>query len=190
MTLRRLKLALNPAATLTALVLMLALLVPVSGCAAPTVEADGAEAASAGKTDSETAPDFTLSDLEGHEFSLASTGGQVLLIDFWATWCAPCREELPMLQHLSDTYGEQGFTVLGISDEDADVLREFVEKEGISYRNLVDPGDVSEQYMVLGLPTGFLIDRDGKIVERYTGPKPTAILERRIKELLDAPPAT
>lgn len=95
-----------------------------------------------------------------------------------------------MLQRLHETYGEQGLTVLAISDESAEVVRDFVQDKGIAYTNLIDPGEVAEEYVVLGLPTGFLIDRDGRIVERFIGPKPGKVLERRIRELLELPPET
>lgn len=135
------------------------------------------------------APDFVVQDVTGARFSLSETAGQVRLIDFWATWCPPCREEIPMLIELDRTYRDQGLTILAISDESAEVLREFVADQGVTYKNLVDNGDVAEAYMVPGLPTGFLIDREGKVVERFFGPKPAKILEKRIRELLDLPPA-
>ncbi len=175
------------------LLFALAMIVPLAGCGGAAGDdvdaAENTEGQAATDSDREMAPEFTLSDLAGEEFSLASTAGEVLLIDFWATWCAPCREELPMLQRLNDTYREQGFRVVGVSDESADVLRDFLEEEGISYKNLVDHSDVASEFMVLGLPTGFLIDREGQIVERYSGPKPVKILERRIQELLAEKPA-
>jgi peroxiredoxin len=136
----------------------------------------------------EQAPEFTLADIEGANHSLADTAGRVRLIDFWATWCPPCREEIPMLVDLDRRYRDQGLTVLGISDEAATVLREFVEREGVSYTNLIDDGAVAERYLVPGLPTAYLVDRDGRIVERYIGAKPERIVEARIRELLALPP--
>ena len=139
--------------------------------------------------DTEVAPDFELPDLSGQAVSLAGTAGRVRLIDFWATWCPPCRDEIPMLNELHQTYGGEGLTILAISDEKAEVVKEFAEEVGMDYTNLIDSGDVSESYRVLGLPTAFLIDRDGKIVDSYMGPKSRKHLEKKIKELL-AQPAT
>ena len=178
--------------------ILIAGLVATLACSSQPVSDVGGEATPA-TSDSGVAPDFVVADIAGTEFSFADTAGQVRLIDFWATWCAPCREEIPMLVELDKNYRDQGLTILAISDEDADVVRKFVDKEGVTYRNLVDAGvgedgeafvgRVAEDYLVLGLPTGFLIDREGKIVERFTGPKPAKILEKRIRELLELPPA-
>lgn len=136
------------------------------------------------------APDFSLEAVGGDQVNLSDSEGQVRLIDFWATWCAPCREEIPMFKELYETYGSQGFTILAISDESLDAVREFVENHDIPYPNLVDPGEVSEEYGVLALPSAYLIDRDGKVIETFVGPKPRAVLEGKIVELLERPPAT
>lgn len=138
----------------------------------------------------DVAPEFTLSDIHGDSVSLSDFEGQVLLIDFWATWCAPCREEIPMLTELHRTYGERGFTLLAISDENAELIAEFVAEYGVPYLNLVDPGEVSREYQVTSLPTAFLVDREGRIVEAFRGTKIRKVLEARIVELLDAEPAT
>jgi peroxiredoxin len=183
----------NPVARILGLSLALALVAlgPLTGCG--TAPSDGGSSpktvGATGASADDVAPDFTLPDLDGTEFTLSETTGQVRLLDFWATWCAPCREELPMLQRLNETYGPQGFAMIAISDEDPEQIRKFVEDQGITYRNLVDSGDVAEEFLVLGLPTGLLIDRDGRIVERFVGPKPQSVLERRIQELLEQSPA-
>ena len=136
------------------------------------------------------APDFELPDLSGDTFSLSATAGRVRLIDFWATWCPPCRDEIPMLNELHHAYESEGLTILAISDEKAEVVQEFADEVGMNYTNLIDPGDVSANYQVLGLPTAFLIDRDGRIVDFYMGPKSRKHLEAKIRELLDQPAAT
>ncbi|HKQ60560.1 MAG TPA: TlpA disulfide reductase family protein [Candidatus Polarisedimenticolaceae bacterium] len=137
----------------------------------------------------QVAPDFTLQNLEGAQVRLSDSAGRVRLIDFWATWCAPCREEIPMLRELYQAYGDQGLTILAISDEDREVLRAFVQAQGIPYPNLIGNDELGEQYGVLGLPMAFLVDREGKIVESFLGPKPRKPLETRIRELLGLPPA-
>jgi peroxiredoxin len=135
------------------------------------------------------APDFELLTISGEAINLSDSAGRVRLIDFWATWCPPCRDEIPMLNELHQTYRDQGLTILAISDEKADVVRDFAEEIGMVYTNLIDPGEVSEAYRVLGLPTAFLIDQDGRIIDSYMGPKPRKMLEKQIRELLDLPPA-
>jgi len=134
------------------------------------------------------AHDVTLKDLQGESRSLSEWAGQVRLIDFWATWCAPCREEIPWLKKLQETYGEQGFTIVAISDENAEIVRDFVEQREIGYVNLVDPGEATAKYGVVSLPTAFLVDREGNIVEEFRGVKPQRILEAKLRELLGLPP--
>ena len=149
-----------------------------------------AETADPMAAEDRVAPDFELPDLSGETVSLAASAGRVRLIDFWATWCPPCRDEIPMLNELHHAYEDEGLTILAISDEKADVVREFADEVGMEYTNLIDPGEVSENYRVLGLPTAFLIDRDGRIVDYYMGPKSRKHLEKKIRELLEQPPTT
>ena len=131
------------------------------------------------------APDFELEDLEGKTVSLSDFEGQVLLIDFWATWCAPCREEIPMLNELHSDYADQGLRILAISDERAELIRDFVSENGVTYTNLVGTEDIFEEYGALGLPTAYLVDRDGRIVDFFFGPKPKRQLEEKIRKLLE-----
>lgn len=176
--------------TLFAAVLLLA---PV-GCGSPSPE-PGAEAAGAGPVsigEGDPAPAFTLEDLEGNPVHLADSTGQVRLLDFWATWCAPCREEIPMLNELHEKFSDQGLLILAISDidEDAAVVGPFVEEHGVVYGNLLGSEEVMSTYKVLGLPTAYLIDREGRIVKKFFGPKPPRILEGEIVKLLEGSPAT
>ena len=134
----------------------------------------------AGGDSEKIAPDFTLEDVEGQQISLSDSNGKVRLVDFWATWCAPCREEIPMLNELQATFGD-GLQILAISDEDSGVIRDFVEENGVHYTNLVGTVDVSEAYGVLGLPTAYLLDGEGRIVESFLGPKPRKILTKKIR---------
>ena len=137
------------------------------------------------------APEFTLETIDGEQVTLSALNGQVRLIDFWATWCAPCREEVPMFKELYATYASRGFTIVAIAAEGADAVREFVESNGIEYPNLVDPDElVSDLYEVPALPSAYLVDREGRIVEEFVGPKPRRILEKMIVELLEAKPTT
>lgn len=109
--------------------------------------------------------DFTLTDLQGKPWHLADLRGKVVLVNFWATWCPPCRKEMPDLQALYDQYKDQGFLVLSISDEATAKVAPFITERNISYPVLLDPGrKVSELYQVDGIPKSFVYDRGGKLV--------------------------
>jgi thiol-disulfide isomerase/thioredoxin len=176
---------------LASLLLLAAALAPA--CSNPP-PADAAQAslavAGGGDGESSQAPDFELEDLGGAVVRLSDSSGDVRLIDFWATWCAPCREEIPMLKELHEGYSDNGLTILAISDEDADIVRPFAEKHEIGYTNLVGGEEIFMKYRALGLPTAYLVDGQGKIVETFFGPKPRSVLEKRIRELLELPPLT
>jgi peroxiredoxin len=109
--------------------------------------------------------DFTLSDLQGKSWHLRELKGKVVLVNFWATWCPPCRKEMPDLQALYDNYKDQGFVVLSISDEESAKVAPFIAERKISYPVLLDPGrKVNEAFVVEGIPKSFVYDRDGKLV--------------------------
>jgi peroxiredoxin len=109
--------------------------------------------------------DFVLSDLQGKTWTLRELRGQVVLVNFWATWCPPCRTEMPDLQALYQRFSKQGFVVLAISDEDERKVKAFIEGNGFTYPILLDPGrKVHEQFDIEGIPKSFVYDRDGKLV--------------------------
>lgn len=109
--------------------------------------------------------DFTLADLQGKPWHLQDLRGKVVLVNFWATWCPPCRKEMPDLQVLYDKFKDQGFVVLSISDEEAAKVAPFIAEQKISYPVLLDPGrKVNEAFIVEGIPKSFVFDRDGKLV--------------------------
>jgi peroxiredoxin len=119
------------------------------------------------------APDFTLKDITGADRSLTSFKGSVVLLEFWATWCPPCKAAVPELVELHRKYHERGFTVIGVSVDSgsdvASVLSRFSASEQINYPLLIADEAVPRTYNVTSIPVGFLIDRNGTIVETYMG---------------------
>jgi peroxiredoxin len=109
--------------------------------------------------------DFTLSDLQGNSWHLRDLKGKVVLVNFWATWCPPCRKEMPDLQALYDKYKDHGFVVVSISDEEAAKVQPFIAERKITYPVLLDPGrKVNDLFQVEGIPKSFIYDRKGKLV--------------------------
>ena len=109
--------------------------------------------------------DFTLTDLDGKAWNLKDLKGKVVLLNFWATWCPPCRKEMPDLEMLYRRFGAQGLIILGIDDEEAETVKPFIAQQGITYPVLLDPGrKVNTLFRIEGIPKTFVYDRDGKIV--------------------------
>jgi peroxiredoxin len=107
---------------------------------------------------------FTLTSLDGKAYSLKDLRGKVVLVNFWATWCPPCRKEMPDLEALSKQYLDQGLVVLAISDESVDKVQPFISKQVYTFPILLDPGrKVNEAFHVEGIPKTFIFGRDGKL---------------------------
>jgi peroxiredoxin len=108
---------------------------------------------------------FTLTDLSGKSWTLKDLKGKVVLLNFWATWCPPCRKEMPDLEMLYRRFGPQGLVILGIDDEEAGKVRPFIAQQGTTYPVLLDSGrKVNTLFQIEGIPKTFVYDRDGKIV--------------------------
>jgi len=111
--------------------------------------------------------DFTLADLSGAKWTLRSLAGKVVLVNFWATWCPPCRKELPDLEALAERFGSRGLVVLAISDEEAEKVKPFVADHKLSYPVLLDSGrKVNDLFQVVGIPKSFVYDRGGKLAAK------------------------
>lgn len=108
--------------------------------------------------------DFTLTDLQGKSWTLRELRGKVVVVNFWATWCQPCRKEMPDLDALYNRFKGEGLVVLGISDEDGGKVRPFIAERQVTYPVLLDPGRrVNDLFQVQGIPKTFVYDRDGKL---------------------------
>jgi peroxiredoxin len=109
--------------------------------------------------------DFTLTELNGKTWTLKELRGNVVVVNFWATWCPPCRKEMPDLETLYKQFKDQGLVILAISDEDAGKVRPFVAEQKVTYPILLDPGrKVNELFQIEGIPKTFVYDRGGKLV--------------------------
>lgn len=110
-------------------------------------------------------PEFALKDISGKTWTFSELRGKVVLVNFWATWCPPCRKEMPDLETLYQRFASKGLVVLGISDEEAKKVEPFIRERKFSFPVLLDPGrKVHEMFVVEGLPKSFIYDRDGKLV--------------------------
>jgi thiol-disulfide isomerase/thioredoxin len=136
------------------------------------------------------AAEFAYPDLQGKPLKLSSLRGKAVLVDFWATWCGPCVEDIPGLESLQAKYKDRGFTVLGISIDEAGPkeVAAFVKEKKVNYPVVVTGGQdkLPEGYAVFGLPTAYLIDAAGVVREKYYGPKDEAAVGKDIETVLHA----
>ncbi len=135
------------------------------------------------------APNFTLQTVDGQSVTLGDLRGQVVVVNFWATWCPPCRSEMPALQEAYDARRDEGLAVLAVNQGEApDPVQTFGRELNLSFPLLLDPAfDVTDAYRVGLLPTTFFIGRDGVIHDiTYGGPMSRALIESRVEPLLEA----
>ena len=165
-------------------------LVLAFGCARSGTQEKGAGAskaaqpANAGAIGSK-APDFELTDLMGKKVRLSDFQGKVVILDFWATWCGPCRMEIPNFVKLQTKYGDKLAIVgLTVSSPEADV-RSFAQKQGINYSVLLDADNLTDRYGgIVGIPTTFVVDRQGRITQKFIGVMEPQTFEEAIQPLL------
>jgi thiol-disulfide isomerase/thioredoxin len=133
-------------------------------------------------------PDFSVKDLQGHEVSSADLIGKVVLIDFWATWCQPCKKEMPGYQDLEDRYGQSGFVVIGFKFDTMTDMEDpirFAKRFGVHYPLAVAFDDLKQRFGgIEGLPTTMLYDRQGILRNKIIGFEYTSVIESDIKPLL------
>ncbi len=147
----------------------------------PTAPANGAATSAA-----EPAPDLELTTTDGKPLKLSELRGQVVLLNFWATWCVPCRAEIPALNAMEKDLSARGFKVLGVTTSDTpDVVREYQKDVRQDYTVALGDDGVANAYSVGVLPTTFIIDREGRVREKIIGEKSRAYFEARVKPLLD-----
>lgn len=132
------------------------------------------------------APDFSRPDLSGKPVRLADYHGKLVLLNFWASWCGPCLEEMPKFSGWQREYGAQGLQVIGVSmDDDSAAARRLIARHPTTYPILIGDAALGESFGgVLGLPLSYLIDPQGRIVARYQGNGGLAKMEAKIKALL------
>jgi thiol-disulfide isomerase/thioredoxin len=144
-------------------------------------------------TTSSVAPDFTLESLDGKTMKLSDFRGKAVLLNFWATWCGPCKIEMPWFVELQNQYAAQGFQIVGVAMDDAskEDIGKFAKDMGVNYPILIGKESVGDQYGgVPALPESFLIGRDGKIVDKIIGLRGKAEIEDAIKRAINTQPAS
>jgi len=142
-------------------------------------------------TRSTVAPDFSLESLEGKTMRLSDFRGKAVLLNFWATWCGPCKIEMPWFVELQQKYGSQGLQVVGVAMDDAskEDIAKFAKDMGVNYPVLIGKEAVGDSYGgIPALPETFFIGRDGKVVDKILGLRGKAEIEDAIKKALDTQP--
>ncbi len=134
------------------------------------------------------APPLVRNDLQGHPVDLTALRGHVVLVSFWATWCAPCQVEMPRFVDWQTRFGSQGLQIIGVSldDEEAPV-RALTAQRGVNYPIVMGDAKLANSWGgILGLPVTFLIDRQGRVAARFKGEADLTVMERTLRHLLDA----
>ena len=128
------------------------------------------------------APDFTVTDLQGKKLSLSDYRGKVVLLDFWATWCAPCLEEIPHFVDMQQKLGPQGLQTIGISmDDGPKPVQKFYQEHNLNYPVAVGDSKLADSFGgMMGLPVTFVINRDGQIRKKFVGATDPAVIEQEV----------
>ena len=136
----------------------------------------------------ELAPDYTLKAIDGTSLRLSDYRGKVILLDFWATWCAPCQEEIPRFVEWQNEYRDRGLQVIGVSmDDSPEPVQKFSREFRMNYPVAIGTQDIASQYGgILGLPVNFVIGRDGRIKAKHLGMYDLMLLKRELNEQLES----
>ncbi|HRU40201.1 MAG TPA: TlpA disulfide reductase family protein [Candidatus Goldiibacteriota bacterium] len=130
------------------------------------------------------APDFNAVTIEGKKFSLSDYEGKVVILDFWATWCPPCKAEIPGFIELVKEYGSDGLVIIGAAVDEPKKVKKFAKDYGINYPVFIADAKLANAFGgIMGLPTTFVIGRDGKIKQAYVDFRPKSVFEKHFKEL-------
>ncbi len=165
---------------------LLVLMGILAGCGAPAPTEPPAAAPTA---ELPLARPFTLTTPEGAEIALADYAGQVVMVNFWASWCPPCAAEMPELEAYYQTHQHEGFVIIGVNVKDPSVVvADFAARHALTFPLALDlTGRVSVEYGVVGLPSSYFINREGRIIGYWPGALDQALLEEAITPLLQAP---
>jgi len=172
-----------------ALILFIAVLglLVVQACASPSQAVPGGQqGATVGINVGQIAPDFTLADLDGNEISLSDFRGKAVFINFWATWCPPCRAEMPEIESVYQDYKDKGAVVIGVDiRETEELVREFIQRGGYHWTFILDStGVVAADYNIQAIPTSFFIDREGVIRAVNIGAMTKRAMEDKLAEAM------
>lgn len=151
-------------------------------------------AGSAQDLDGKPAPEFSLKNMKGKSVTLGDYDGKVVLLDFWAVWCGPCKHSLPFMESLKAKYGPEGLEVIGVHVDDRRpplaTVQEYLDDRQVQYTNLMSTRAVDDAFQVYGVPTSFVIDRDGTVQRTHVGfdPRTTpAKIEAHVRDVLGLP---
>lgn len=174
------------------LIILVPLVIWASGCGAKTEREEIGELEEGVSAEKEwgNAPDFTVPDLEGNSLTLSDFKGKVIILDFWTTWCPPCRRGIPDFVQLYEKYKHEGLVIIGVSLDGGDSrsVKQFSKNYKINYPIVLGNFNVTQDYGgIRAIPTTFVIDGKGNIKEKYVGYQPRATFEEVVKRLLEIP---
>jgi len=165
----------------------LAVLLGLAACVQDATVNDGGTVQAASTEERKPAADFTLKDAEGRDVTLSDYKGKVVLLNFWATWCGPCKIEMPWFVEFQRKYKDRGFSVIAVSldDEGWDIVRPFADRLELNFPVVVGSDEMADKYGgVAALPTTFIIDKEGLIVNSHMGLVGRGEYEEDIESLL------